>query len=344
MIQEFLDLGTIVSCDKDRVVIGWGKRTWVDNLPDQDIPVFYFPDYFLKNEKNWFYHENSVELSLTDLIEKFCCTGFQEKSFWSNPNVDVFRDEFKALKLSINEGALQKAVPYIFRQSTIEMTINRIQHSLYKLSQYLENNLAYLYGFWGEHEGMLGATPELLLSMDQQGLLNTVAIAGTSPIDKSGMMLDDEKLKNEHQFVIDGITQSLSSYGKLTIGTTEILKLKKLSHLKTPILVSGIRDIAIEEMVKQLHPTPALGTFPKQNGSKWLQKYQVRIPRGRYGAPVGFLYRGLFKSYVAIRNIQWKDQDIKLGVGCGVVALSDLENEVNELQLKFEATKELLGL
>ena len=66
----------------------------------------------------------------------------------------------------------------------------------------------------------------------------------------------------------------------------------------------------------------------------------------RYGAPVGYIEEGGKDSrcLVAIRNMQWKDNWIGLGAGCGIVPESRLDLEWEELQLKIQSIKEILGL
>jgi menaquinone-specific isochorismate synthase len=72
--------------------------------------------------------------------------------------------------------------------------------------------------------------------------------------------------------------------------------------------------------------------------------------RGRFGAPFGGFYRETASAelsqhcLVAIRNIQWQKTDVQLGSGCGIVPDSRLENEWDELKLKRESVKRMLGI
>jgi isochorismate synthase EntC len=47
---------------------------------------------------------------------------------------------------------------------------------------------------------------------------------------------------------------------------------------------------------------------------------------------------------VAIRNIQWQDEKIRLGSGCGIVKSSQIEREWQELKLKRESVKRMLSI
>lgn len=341
MINEFLQNGSILSTDSNRLLIGWGKREWTQNPTLSKSPQFYFPDFFLKYKKPWFFHTYYKEISLTDLIQ---CLEFSKQDVsveWAKPDFDFFKTSFSDLQKQFAQSQLQKAVPYVFHNASYQMNADSIQSSLYHL---LQQDGSFVYGYWNENEGMLGATPELLFSLGADGYLQTAAVAGTVSKDQQNTMLHDEKIMMEHQLVIDGIRTSLSSYGMVNVGDTEVLELSSLSHLKTPIEMHSVHVRSIEELVGKLHPTPALGAYPKDSAMQWLKKYNEIVPRGRYGAPVGLLFDGAFISHVAIRNIQWEGDQVSLGVGCGVVAQSCLDDEIQELALKFSATREMMRL
>ena len=175
-------------------------------------------------------------------------------------------------------------------------------------------------------------------------MLTTAAVAGTVKHENENLLINDPKLKIEHDLVIEGILHSLSPFGEVDVGKTEILRLSHFSHAKTPIRVQLNRGDCIDALTRALHPTPALGAFPKENGSKWLKDYAIRQARGRYGAPVGLKIRDHFYCYVAIRNIQWTTNSAYLGVGGGVVQASNEQDEIEELALKFEATRTMLNV
>ena len=47
---------------------------------------------------------------------------------------------------------------------------------------------------------------------------------------------------------------------------------------------------------------------------------------------------------VAIRNIEWQRQSVRIGAGSGIVAESELEQEFEELRNKREQVKQLFGI
>ena len=76
-----------------------------------------------------------------------------------------------------------------------------------------------------------------------------------------------------------------------------------------------------------------------------LQHYRERLGTPvRFGAPFGVRHGGAFHAVVAIRFVSWKGNDVCLPSGCGVIEDSVFESEWQELRLKRDSVKELLGV
>jgi menaquinone-specific isochorismate synthase len=201
---------------------------------------------------------------------------------------------------------------------------------------------------------MIGATPENLF-VKRGRELETVAVAGTKaktaqPVAEAvSEFLADSKERHEHQLVIDDLRETLSIVGDVTVGETQVLELPSLYHLVTPIQAHLNREMMLSELVALLHPTPALGLSPRRMGFSEMEKWGELDRRGRFGAPFGVAYRDeegveIQRCVVAIRNVQWQDQQVMLGSGCGVVPQSDFEREWSELRTKRESVKRLMDL
>lgn len=347
-INEWLRCGTIFSTQEGKLILGWGERQWLKE-PDPSQLSFYFPDFFLKDSNPWFTQEQTIELTLPALISNLSQIGSQPKKdyLWSTLHKEWFQKVFHNLQTIIGTGELTKGVPFIIESVQLPMDHGQLIKSLKAILNYLMHHPAHLYGFWDDNEGMLGATPEILFRCKQDGRLETVACAGTKNIQEDQeTFLSDPKERYEHEVVVKGIAESLGPYGKVDIGELQLLKLSRLMHLVTPISVRFDDAIPFQDIVKTLHPTPALGAFPKKTGFVWLEELQKHVDRVRYGAPVGFLYpeNKISHCYVAIRNVQWNRKGMEIAAGCGVVADSHCEKEWNEIQLKLNAIKEMLAL
>ncbi len=354
-IKKFLNSGCLISSpSSDEITIGWGSvertQSSLKALQEKRISI-YAPDFFLEDQAPWWVFENFVSCSraelleaLKSLVQSFCPIQ------WSQVDFDSFQETFYDIKKKLKEGLLKKAVPLVFQ--TAQFSIQNMKPLL--ISHLLKNTKGVpvsLYGVWNAEEGILGATPETLFQAQRRGSLWTMALAGTRTSDDSRVsLLQDPKELEEHRIVIEGICSSFQSdpqWGKIQVGQTKILKLPTLSHLMTPIEIQIPEDktLIFEEGVRCLHPTPALGAFPKNEGMKWLQELNKKRDRCRFGAPFGVLKN--FKEslcLVGIRNLQWFEDEVSLIVGCGIIEASHLDQEWKELQSKQSAVKALLGL
>ncbi|MBA3722382.1 MAG: chorismate-binding protein [Parachlamydiaceae bacterium] len=352
--NSFIKSGAIISIDENKVLLGWGKSFWKHHKElDSKIPAFYFPDFFLYSTKPWIQYEFFLEISKENLK-----TYFQKNNevgaclIWENPYKKLFYNAFEQLQFEFSHSRLSKAVPYVFLNSKSQFLIDRLQHTLQSALNYsIRYPLVYLYGFWNEHSGMMGVTPELLFEYNENSknsILQTVALAGTCANkgqDIKAFQRDPKQLR-EHVFAVDGIKQSLMRFGKIKQEKMQVLELQTLSHLMTPIQVELDDKVDFTTIIHALHPTPALGAYPRIEGWEWLKEYNSQIDRGRYGAPAGILYPGQSKArcLVAIRNVQWELNEIRIGVGCGVIQESQCDQEWSEICLKIHAIQEILSL
>lgn len=330
---------TVISLSNGKLLVGWGKRVWCSE-PPAGGPAFYFPDFFLEDPLPWCWHEYMDVFDPESLIAE----GDQGIWQWIGADRAFFEETFEELQKKFAAGELKKAVPFVFEEALGTPSEEQWHHSLHHVLNYVSQAPAFAYGFWEQGQGMLGATPELLFRMNGERL-STAAVAGTCRRDEPDKdLLNDPKEREEHACVVTGISDYLSQFGDVIAGETGIVDLPKLSHLVTLIEVNLRKEVQIDQIVQALHPTPALGAFPREEGRQWLLDYQTKIPRGRFGAPIGYRFEGETACYVAIRNMQWDHHTTRVSAGCGIVPASDLNAEWEEIQLKLAATKQLLGI
>lgn len=277
---------------------------------------------------------------------------------WCEPPRELFDRRFREITARFATHQLDKAVPVVFATAQSQVSQLRCLEILEHLIG-LPSHLI-IYGFWGKlnsyREGMIGVTPELLFSL-VDGSLETAALAATrakppDPADnarEARALMDDPKERTEHQFVIDDISHVLEKVGEVKVGPTGILELPTLFHLKTSIRARLNRELSLDQASKLLHPTPALGFAPRTLGMSEMDHWDDGVYRWRYGAPFGVdaalsPVERLNECVVAIRNIQWRDEDIRLGSGCGVVRASVADREWQELKLKRDSVKRILGV
>lgn len=332
----FLESGAICSLDSKKCLIGYGTPIWSES-PIQ-YPVWYAPDFFLKNKTPYLQFTSTEEVFTEDLLKRL-----KEKMPVSHAFNPLKWDFFDHFFEKFQQSDLQKIVPYVGKYANGTVCIQTILY--HALSYQIENPRTAIYGFWDQNEGMIGATPELILSLDSTGTLRSDACAGTVPITHANTMLANPKLIEEHNCVIDGLRHALSSFGDVLVGETEVAKFSKIAHLFTPVEMKGVSSTEISDMVCKIHPSPAIGSFPKDKGSAFLHELEEKIPRGRFGAPFGvYKSKNEARIYLAIRNIQWEKEKMKLMAGCGIVPESLLSEEKTEIEHKLAAIHEIIGI
>ncbi len=349
-IKEFLEHGTVVSHSDRKILIGWGKSE-KHSYPTPDArPHLYFPGFFLEESRPWHLFENNLQISVEEFVE--CLLPFAERKVtrvWVNPYKELFRSTLDDIRRRIYLEELQKAVPFIYEISPSSMTESQLAASLIQACELMHKYPLNLYGLWQKNEGILGLTPEILCSIHsvkKKWHVNCFALAGTRDLLHRSSMEADPKIWQEHDIVRIGIMDALKGLGKISTGSPEEMRLPTFIHLKTLISLEMEQAPYIPFIIGRLHPTPALGAFPRKQGLHWLKQYQTLINRKKFGAPVGYVLTDMQEGnfYVAIRNVQWTSREMRIGAGCGIVAGSRFEDEWYEVHLKLQSIKKALSL
>ena len=198
----------------------------------------------------------------------------------------------------------------------------------------------------------LGAPPERLYRREGRRILCD-AIAGTRTRG-DGVSLDwqlerdlmgSEKERREQDYVVRGIRESLAPLcGSLNAAVDpSVVKLRQCQHLMSSFegeLRDGIGDA---ELLKALHPTPAVGGYPTDRA---LREITDREPfdRGWYAGPVGWVGHDRAEFAVAIRSGLVHGSTLSVFAGAGIVAGSVPGEEWDELDYKISHFTHALNL
>ncbi|PIR25409.1 MAG: hypothetical protein COV43_05645 [Deltaproteobacteria bacterium CG11_big_fil_rev_8_21_14_0_20_42_23] len=331
----------LCSLSETEILLGFGPFT-ASAKPDESKVSFFISDFFLQDAKPWKIPASSQVLSPTALKAMWksqLLTALE----WKEDSKKVFFQVFEDIQAKIQNGELKKAVPLVFEEAK-RRGCEKVLFSF--LQQVREMNVSEsLYGYSFADDGVIGVSPEILFERKADGSLCTMALAGTKSKEDAALLEDDSKEKAEHEYVIRGIEDSLAPCAKIKRGKTSLLALSHLVHLCTPLEIVSEQCLSFEKLVEALHPTPALGCFPRSFNATWLRAQEKQHKRHAFGAPFGVrLPDGREKCVVAIRNIAWDEQKISIAAGCGVVAQSNAEQEWKELKLKRNAVKKAFGL
>ena len=157
-------------------------------------------------------------------------------------------------------------------------------------------------------------------------------------------MKNDKKSLDEHKLVVKEIKNILKPKLidiKISKGPN-ILKLKNVQHLITNISGTLKNDISILELVKSLHPTPAVSGYPVDSALKLIKQYEEH-DRGWYTGPIGWIDKYDDGDFcVALRSGFINKKTIQLFSGGGIVLNSVPEEEWEETQLKLKTISEII--
>lgn len=199
----------------------------------------------------------------------------------------------------------------------------------------------------------IGASPERLLSITTSvngRQLTTDALAGSAargPTTETDQAIAEQLLKNpkeryEHQIVVKFIVEQLIQLGLTPkyANVPQILRLANIQHLHTPIQAVLPSNLQPLNLVKMLHPTPAVAGLPRPAASQLLQRTES-FDRGLYASPIGWIdANGNSEFIVGIRSALIDGRQARLFAGAGIVAQSHPHSELAEVKLKLQA---LLG-
>jgi len=203
---------------------------------------------------------------------------------------------------------------------------------------------SFVFAFEQGEDCFIGATPERLVKVEGNELLST-CLAGTAPRGKteqedrdiSSDLLHDHKNREEHDYVVKMIRRNIEMYcTHLQIPKAPVIyPLQNLQHLYTPVTATLKDRYSIFDVVKQLHPTPALGGVPREESLAFIREHEL-LDRGWYGAPIGWMDSNENGEFaVAIRSGLIQGDEVSLFAGCGVMKDSDPQAEYEETNIKL---------
>lgn len=198
----------------------------------------------------------------------------------------------------------------------------------------------------------LGASPELLVSL-RDGLASALGLAGSA---RRGATADEDealgrgllaspKDRREHATTVDAIREALAGATEQLFASDEpkLRRLRNIQHLATEVAGRALPGVDVLELVRRLHPTPAVCGWPREAARRAIAAIE-RFDRGWYAGPVGWVdARGDGEFAVALRSALVRLDRAWLFAGSGIMGDSEPEAELAEVQLKFRPLTEALG-
>jgi menaquinone-specific isochorismate synthase len=197
----------------------------------------------------------------------------------------------------------------------------------------------------------LGASPERLV--DKRGLaVASDALAGSAPRRGEGdaraaaALLESDKDYREHRVVVEAVEGALAPYAaRVKVPAAPVVRtLRNVHHLWTPITATLARPVHVLDLVRSLHPTPAVCGTPRDAAFRWISTYEPESRGWCAGAVGWFDAEGDGSFAVAIRSGVLAERRAWLYAGCGVVEGSDASLEYAEAVVKLAPMLAALGL
>ena len=198
-------------------------------------------------------------------------------------------------------------------------------------------SLVYIHevGLW------LGATPELLLSYSPSQVC-TYSLAATKAVTTDTIW--SAKEMEEQSIVTDFMQERLAPFSNTTIDVPapRVMHIGTLRHLLTELNFEPKADTAWQDIVKAIHPSPAVSGMPQADAIQYIQAKEG-FDRRFYAGYVGEVNsNGKTDLYVNLRCMEITQTQMLFYAGGGITLASDRMQEWQETEAKLQVLQSLL--
>lgn len=213
------------------------------------------------------------------------------------------------------------------------------------------NPSPYLFYFDYGNYKIFGSSPEKQIFIkDRQAEIHP--IAGTfkrtgddqADAEAAQNLLNDPKETAEHVMLVDLARNDLSRSCESVSVTNykEVQYYSHVIHLVSKVIGTMRKDVNPLQLVADTFPAGTLSGAPKHNAMKLIDQME-NTNRSIYGGAIGFMgFNGDFNHAIAIRSFLSKDNTLFYRAGMGVVAKSNVESELQEINSKLAALRKAI--
>ena len=243
-----------------------------------------------------------------------------------SPSTETFTSAIEHFKML---PKLEKIVLARSRTHTFKNPISPLEIlSLMKTAFPRENSYVYIKD---KETAFIGSSPENLYKRDG----NTIyvdCIAGTACGDEP---LFTEKNIKEHEFVVTLVKEALLPITKhMSTSQKSVKKAGQLNHIHQTVTATLLDNISDQDLIDVLHPTPAVLGYPRELAKTFLKEHE-HFDRGFYAGPIGWIAEEKALIKVAIRSGLIERNNLTLFAGAGIIEESIAEDEIKEIENKF---------
>lgn len=264
------------------------------------------------------------------------------KSLKLNPNRESWDKIFQKSIQKITDESFHKVV--LARKKVFELDTSTGMHLILDSLENLNPNSYFIKFSMKNKSSFITNTPERLFIIEGETIV-TEAIAGTRPVGETAEENEDfiSELKgsykeiSEHRFVRKYLEDNLSpiASGYKWEVEEDVIQLKYIQHLYSKLRVKCRTAPKCIDIIKRLHPTPAVGGTPWKKAKTFLIKNET-LNRGLYASPVGIFSKNVSDFCVAIRSALFSEDKVHIYAGAGIVKGSDVDGEWNEIENKMK--------
>lgn len=317
-----------------------------DCLPHNEVMSFLFlpfsdrsgaAEIYMQVVSNDFINEDFIRqvasLPARTEINAFLPDETSRESYFKR--IQIFLD---ALRAGMVEKAVLSRVLYVDKPEDFNPLdcFLRLEHDYPRTLTYLL--LHPESGMW------MGATPELLLQKDGSEI-TTMSLAGTQAKKPEGDYKWRAKEIEEHEMVDRHIEEVFKnhSYEIVRKNGPHTVETAQVAHLKTDYLFREQSTVSLKELIRALHPTPAVGGLPVEEAVQFVLDNEG-YDRKYYSGVIGQTnFSDKADLYVNLRCMQVGAQKIAIFVGGGITADSDPQEEWEETVLKSKTMIEKIN-
>lgn len=250
---------------------------------------------------------------------------------------------------AIRGGSISKAV----LARTLDVTVEPLVDPVDVVEQLWDRNRGSHVFLFEPVSGvaLVGAAPETVATL-RDGVFHATAVAGSirrgdSPREQAELaarLLASDKDRVEQRIALDDMVARLETVAHQirTDPQPHVLTLARIQHLETEIRASVPGGVGVLDLLRLLHPTPAVCGLPRDGAMAFLAEEEP-FDRGWYSGPVGWFDadgNGVFAP--ALRTGVTTGSGWRLFAGAGIVEGSVPSLEWEETGIKFQPMLEAL--
>ena len=234
-----------------------------------------------------------------------------------------YAEQFQNYQSAFKNTQVQKAILSRIKNIQRPADFDPVNY-FQKLNETYSDALVYLvlhprYGIW------MGATPEFLLRK-KRNIYSTMSLAGTQLKSTPPYRWGPKEIE-EQEMVSTHIREVLSNLDVCEVreSAPETIEAGNVAHIKT-LFEFQSAEKGYREIIKHLHPTPAIAGLPVDSAVKLIDKTESH-DRCLYSGTIGRKTRDSIDFYVNLRCMQVFESTLSLYLGGGITAASELKSE-----------------